>query len=149
MDARDGDPGLLAALEQPVRAMLRAREHDHVARSSPRLSSSRSSAGFSSCDTGYTACVMPDRRRRRPLEVDRRRVLAASPASASTIGAGIVAEKNSVCRFGREMLEHAADVGEKSHVEHPVRLVQHEHLEPVELRVADAGSDRAAGPASR
>ena len=33
------------------------------------------------------------------------------------------------------MLEHAPDVGQEPHVEHPVRLVEHEHLELVELRV--------------
>ena len=33
------------------------------------------------------------------------------------------------------MLEHAPDVGEEAHVEHPVRLIEHEHFELVELRV--------------
>ena len=33
------------------------------------------------------------------------------------------------------MLEHAPDVGEEAHVEHPVGLVEHEDLEPFELRV--------------
>jgi hypothetical protein len=37
--------------------------------------------------------------------------------------------------LGREMLEDAADVGKEAHVEHAVRLVEHEHLELVELRV--------------
>ncbi len=47
----------------------------------------------------------------------------------------MVAEKKSVWRFDRQMLQHAADVGQKPHVEHAVGLVEDEDLEPLELRV--------------
>ena len=49
----------------------------------------------------------------------------------------------------RQMLQHAADVGEEAHVQHPVRFVEDEDLQPVELRVADTGNDRAGVPAWR
>ena len=34
-----------------------------------------------------------------------------------------------------QVLEHALDVGEEAHVEHPVRLVEHEHLQAAELGI--------------
>ena len=64
--------------------------------------------------------------------------LCSISRDSSAIGAGIVALKNSVCRrFGR-WRKHAADVGQEAHVEHPVRFVEHEELEPGQLRVRRA-----------
>ena len=53
------------------------------------------------------------------------------------IGGGIVALKNSVCRFagGGMCLQHAADVGQEAHVEHAIGLVEHEVLQAAELGV--------------
>ena len=53
----------------------------------------------------------------------------------ATIGGGSVAEKNSVWRLPGQVLEDAADVGEKAHVEHPVRLVEDEDLDPLQARI--------------
>ena len=52
---------------------------------------------------------------------------------SARIGSGIVALKNSVCRFGRQVAQDLPDVGQEAHVEHPVGLVQHQDLEPGEL----------------
>ena len=54
------------------------------------------------------------------------------------IGGGIVAEKKSVCRLRRKVLQDPADVRQEPHVEHPVRFVEDEDLEPLELRVGEA-----------
>ncbi len=45
---------------------------------------------------------------------------------SAAIGGGIVAEKKSVCRLRRQVAQHAADVGQEAHVEHPVGFVEHE-----------------------
>jgi hypothetical protein len=43
----------------------------------------------------------------------------------------------SVCR-STERVQYAADVGQEAHVEHPVGLVQHQHLERRVVDVAEA-----------
>ena len=58
---------------------------------------------------------------------------AGSSASA-WIGAGIVAENNSVCRCARELRDDPAHVGDEAEVEHVVGLVEHEHLDASKLR---------------
>ena len=104
---------------------------------SPRLSSSSSSEDFTSWATGYTAWVMPT-----AGAAVRSRLMVAGLRSSSrvraTMGGGMVAEKNSVWLRGGQVLEHAADVGEEAHVEHAVGFVEHENLEPFELRVGVA-----------
>ena len=90
---------------------------------------------MSSCDTGYTACVMPTAGAAWRAQVDGRGVCRASRASRVTIGAGIVALKNSVWRLRRHVLEHAPDVGQEAHVEHAVGFVEHEELEAGQLGV--------------
>ena len=75
--------------------------------------------------------------------VDRRsRLIVAGSCSisfdSSAIGGGIVALKNSVCRRFGDVTQHAPDVGQKPHVEHPVRFVEHEELEARQLRVGRA-----------
>ena len=70
---------------------------------SPRCSSARKSADFSSWCTGYTACVMPTagcERRSRLIEAG---FLSISRASAP-MGPGMVALKNSVCLRGGRCL---------------------------------------------
>ena len=46
-----------------------------------------------------------------------------------------MAEKNSVWRLRRQVLEDAADVGQKAHVEHAVRLVEDEDLDALQARI--------------
>ncbi len=46
---------------------------------------------------------------------------------------GIVAEKNSDCRRAWQQLDHLADVVYEAHVEHGVRLVEHEILQLAEV----------------
>ena len=50
----------------------------------------------------------------------------------SWIGRGIVAEKKTVCRSARRLLQDRADVVEEAHVEHAVGLVQDDHLHLVQ-----------------
>ncbi len=61
--------------------------------------------------------------------------LCSISCDSFTIGSGIVALKNSVCRFDRNVPKHAPDVGQKSHVEHAIGFVEHEVLEAAQLRV--------------
>ena len=59
----------------------------------------------------------------------------SSRASAVMAG-GSVAEKSSVCRrVAGSAREDPPDVGQESHVEHPVGLVEDQHLEAAEPRV--------------
>ena len=51
------------------------------------------------------------------------------------MGGGMVAEKRSVCRLSGQLPQNAADVRQEAHVEHPIRFVQHEDLQPVQPRV--------------
>ena len=53
-----------------------------------------------------------------------------------SIGGGMVAENISVCRFFGQLLEDAVDLGHEPHVEHVVRLVEHQEVEVVEPRRA-------------
>ena len=46
-----------------------------------------------------------------------------------------MALKNSVCRFWRQVPEHPPDVREEAHIQHPVRLVQHQVLDAGQLGV--------------
>ena len=55
--------------------------------------------------------------------------LRSISAVSAAIGGGIVALKKSVCRRRRQVREDAPDVGQEPHVEHTVRLVEHEVLE--------------------
>ena len=55
------------------------------------------------------------------------------------MSSGMVAEKKSVWRLRRQMLEDAPDVGQEAHVAHAVGLVQHQHFDAgeVDLAIAD------------
>ena len=79
----------------------------------------------------------PDRRRRPPLDVDRRRRLQHLFRELGDRRRHGRAEEQRLPPR-RDMAEHAADVGQEPHVEHPVRLVQHEELEPLQLGVRRA-----------
>ena len=70
---------------------------------------------------------------------------------SSSIGGGMVAEKNSVCRCVGQFADDAADVVDEAHVEHAVGFVEHEDLDFVEaLRRAPASrSSRRPGVATR
>ena len=52
----------------------------------------------------------------------------------------MVAEKSSVCRgsIDRQLRGDELDVRPEAHVEHPVGFVEHQHVEPGELRGAGA-----------
>ena len=56
----------------------------------------------------------------------------SSPSASPRISFGMVAEKSRFCRFCRQRGEDAADVRQESHVEHVIRLVQHEGLDAVQ-----------------
>ena len=45
----------------------------------------------------------------------------------------MVAEKSSVCRCLGQPLQDPGELGLEAHVEHPVGLVEHQHLDVVEL----------------
>ena len=68
---------------------------------------------------------------------------------SATIGAGMVALKNSVCRLGGQVAQDPADVGQEAHVEHPVGLVEHQVLDAGELRVGRAEVVEQPARASR
>ena len=54
---------------------------------------------------------------------------------SAAIGGGMVALKNSVCRFAGSIPQDLPDLRQEPHVEHPVRFVEHQELEVGELRV--------------
>ena len=70
------------------------------------------------------------------------------PLLSAWISGGIVAEKNSVCRFGGQRRDDLLHVVDEAHVEHAVGLVEHEHLERLVRDEPLAHRGRAAGPAS-
>jgi hypothetical protein len=69
-----------------------------------------------------------------PLEADRHRVLQHVPGERHDRLRHRRAEEQGL-PLGRESPKNPADVGEETHVEHPVRLVEHQHLESVEAGV--------------
>ena len=79
----------------------------------------------------------PDGRRRGPLEVDRERVLQHLARQLHDRRRHRGREEERLAAR-RQVLQDAADVGQESHVEHPVRLVEHEDLEAFELRVRES-----------
>ena len=67
----------------------------------------------------------------------------------SAIAAGMVAEKNSVCRCFGQLGDDLPDVVDEAHVEHAVGLVEHQHLDGVEpQRVRCTRSRRRPGVAT-
>ena len=58
------------------------------------------------------------------------------PSARAAISGGMVAEKNSDWRCRGSACDHPAHVVDEAHVEHPVGLVEDEHLEPLEADVA-------------
>ena len=81
----------------------------------------------------------PDRRRRAPLDVDRRRRLQHLLRQLRDRRRHRRAEEQRLpLRRRRDVLQHAADVGQESHVEHPIGFVQHEVLQAAELRIRRA-----------
>jgi hypothetical protein len=114
--------------------VLGAGEDERVARSRRARRSSSSSDGLELLRDRVDRLRDPDAGAAGARRRSDRRV-AQHLAASFAIGAGIVAEKSSVCRFGRQLRQHAPDVGQEAHVEHAVGLVEHEELDPVEVCV--------------
>ncbi len=72
----------------------------------------------------------------------RSRLMVAGSCSISRVSAAIGARHRRAEEERlpprRDVAQHAADVGQEAHVEHAVGLVEHEVLEPGELRVGHA-----------
>ena len=134
---------------ETIGAVLGPREHQRVVDVAACEQLRASSAAFSCCGTGYTACVMPVGGRRGPLDVDRSPDCCSISRASSAIGGGIVALKNSVCRLRRHVAQDAADVREKSHVEHPVGFVEHQDTRGRRASRTAPGNDRAGARACR
>jgi hypothetical protein len=115
VDPLDADLVRGQVLGQPVGAVLRPREDQRVL-TSP-CSSFSSSGAFSGWSTGYTAWVMPGRRRRAPLEVDRDRVVQHLLRQLRDRRRHRRAEEERLPLL-RDVPQHAADVGQEAHVEH-------------------------------
>jgi hypothetical protein len=74
------------------------------------------------------------RRRGLPLEADRDRILQhVAGERHDRLGHGGAEEQG--LPLGRKVPEDAPDVGEEPHVEHPVRLIEHQNLEPTEAGI--------------
>jgi hypothetical protein len=91
----------------------------------------KSSGAFSCCGTGY-GLRDAGRRHRLALDVDPDRLVQHFPREIGNRSRHRGAEKQRLAPF-RQMAQHAADVGQKAHVQHPIGLVQHEDLGPVSL----------------
>ena len=105
-------------------------------RMSPRLRSSSRSGAFRFCGHGIDRLRDADGGRR-PLEVDRDRVVQHLARERHDRRRHRRREEERLT-LRRKVLQHAADVGKESHVEHAVGLVEDQDLEPVELRVGEA-----------
>ena len=88
----------------------------------------------------------PDGRRGLPLETDGRRVPEHLAGERDDRGGHRGAEEERL-PARRQVAQHAPDVGQEAHVEHPVGLVQHEVLDAGELCVG--GPEVVEQPARR
>ena len=113
-------------LGESVGAVLRSRESQDAA-GVGTLEERQEEARLHSVATGYAVWVMPvagAAGRSTAMVTGSRRISRAS----ATIGAGIVAEKRRVWRRAGSCRSTSTDVRQKAHVEHAVRLVEHQHL---------------------
>ena len=61
------------------------------------------------------------------------RRIAQQSLARSAMSAGIVAEKNSVWRFGRDLGDDLPDVVDEAHVEHAIGFVEHQKFDLVSI----------------
>jgi hypothetical protein len=78
-----------------------------------------------------------DRRRGRPLDLDRHRIVKDLLRERRD-GAGHGRGEQEGLPPGRELLQDALDVRQEAHVQHAIGLVEHQHLEAVEPGVGHA-----------
>ena len=124
---------LAEVLREPVRAVLRAREDERVLHA----------AVVQQPDEQRRLQVLrhrirrvrdADGRRRLALEIDRRRLLQHLARQLRDRRRHGRAEEQRLSPR-RQVAQHAADVGQEAHVEHPVRFVEDEIAQAGELRV--------------
>ena len=96
---------------------------------SPRWSSARNSADLSSCVHRVHRLGDPHGGRRPALQVDGDRVAQHVAGEREDRRRHGGAEEERL-PLGGQVAEDLPDLGQKAHVEHPVRLVQHQDLEP-------------------
>ena len=94
-----------------------------------------SRAGLRLDDISYTSCVTVS------AGLERRPICTVFGACwnswvSASISFESVAENISVCRFRGRGLHNPPNLREEAHVEHPVRLVQHQEFHAREIRVA-------------
>ena len=116
--------------------MLRAREDERVA-DFAALEQRQQQLGLELLRHRIHRLGDAGRRRRPALEIDRRRIVEHLLRQLRDRRRHRRAEEQRLALL-RQMSQHAPDVGQKAHVEHPVGFVEHEKLEPAELRVRRA-----------
>ena len=129
VDALAGDAAALEELGEPVGAVLGAREDERVVdrvRSPQQL---EQQGGLELLPHRVDRLRDAGGRRRRALDVERHGDCEQLRATAPRSAAAWWRRRSRVCAGRRQVLEHAADVGEEAHVEHAVGLVEHEDLE--------------------
>ena len=130
------DPVLHEVCVEPVGPVLGAGEDQRL----PHVASSEEceeERGLQFLRNGIDGLGDPDSRRGLPLQVHRHRPIEHLSRELDDRRRHGGAEEKRL-PLGRNVSQHAPDVGQKSHVEHPVRLIQHEVLDPGQLGVRRA-----------
>ena len=146
MNALDLDARVAEKLGEPVGAVLGAREDERVVHVLA-LQQVQQQRRLQMLRHRIDRVRDPDRGRRAPLDVDRRRRLQHLLRQLRDRRRHRRAEEQRLALRGRrQVLQHAADVGQEAHVEHAVGFVEHEVLQAAELRVGRAEViEQAAG----
>ena len=104
---------------------------------SPRRNNATSSARLQLLRHRVDGLRDPGRRDRRPLLPDVQRIVEHVPRQLANRRRHRRAEEQRLAAC-RHVLENLANLRQKPHVEHPIGFVEHEVLDPIELRVRPA-----------
>ena len=122
-------------LRDPVGAVLGAGEHEGALHLAVACRISASTCRLRAASTKMTLCSTRSAVVATGVTATCTGSRSMAPAS-DAISFGMVAEKNSVCRCGRDGADDLADRHDEAEVEHVVGLVQHQDLDAAELHGA-------------
>ena len=133
MDPIGGEPFLDQNLRQPVGPVLGAGKDQGLV-DFPSLEQLHQQGGFPLLNHRVYSLGDADRGGGLPLNVDRHRVVENFAGELGDFCGHGGAEKQ-ILPLLRDMPEHSSNVREETHVEHPVRLVEDQVLDPSEFGV--------------